>query len=321
MRKLTACILITLLSAYQAYAAVKPAKVVLKSEAQVTPAKPVLLSDVARIETQGETAKRIGAITVAIGPAPAQTRAIDASYVKLKLQSAGINGVTVAGPEKVIITGASIKLDSAQLAQTAQEYLQSMLPVDGKTYEVLIDRAPREIVIPRGGEVKISPRLAGSGARPGVNTVPVDVVVDGRTAATTSATLSVKAIAEVLVATAAIPQGMSLDESNTAWEQREVTRTPNAVMLAPQGDKLRYVAKRTIKTGAILTSSDVELPYDIKQGDMIALTVRCGKVTLRTTAEAKQGGRAGDTIRVLASVSDQEVRARVISQGAAEITR
>jgi flagella basal body P-ring formation protein FlgA len=53
----------------------------------------------------------------------------------------------------------------------------------------------------------------------------------------------------------------------------------------------------------------------------VNLVVRCGNVVLHTTAQVKQDGRAGDTVRVVSAVSQDEVRAQVVEPGMVEIAR
>ncbi|MHB9035452.1 MAG: flagellar basal body P-ring formation chaperone FlgA [Armatimonadota bacterium] len=298
------------------------AKVTLRPESEVQPAHAVKLQDIACIEAPRELAARIGDISVGSGPLPGQRRSVGSDYIKVKLKTARLEkDVKLIGPKKVDIVGMCIKLSADELSEQVKAFVADQLPKDGMTYEVETDRAPREIVIAQGGDVQVRPRLMSTTLRPGVNTVVVDVLVDGKTAATTSTALTVKAVAEVMVATGTIRQGEALTPSNTTWERRDVTRNRDVVVHSDAEACQDWIARRTIQSGSVITSQSVEQAPTVKRGDTVSLVVKCGNVILHTTAEVKQDGRAGDTIRVQSAVSKSEVRARVVEPGLVEIVR
>ena len=176
------------------------------------------------------------------------------------------------------------------------------------------------MVLPDDPAVEVKPWLFCSSIHPGVNTVAKEAVLNGRTLMTRSAVARVKATANVLMAVDAIPQGQALTEQNTKVEQCDVTNIKDPVLQAPGGDN-DWVARRTIQAGKVITALDVALPPAIKSGDTVTVTVKCGSVCLRTSAEAKQDGRIGDSIRVRSDASEDDVRARVVGPGAVEISR
>ncbi|MEN6582626.1 MAG: flagellar basal body P-ring formation chaperone FlgA [Armatimonadota bacterium] len=293
-------------------------KVTLRPESQVQPAHTVTVGDIASIEAPKAVASRIGGVTIATAPLPGQQRMIKSSYIKLRLKSIGSSGdVKLIGPDEVAIVGECVKLSSDELADEAKSFVLSQLQNDSCTYEVTIERAPRELTIAAGGNIKLKSRFMGSAIRRGVNTVMVDVQRDGRTVASVSTPVMVKSVAQVLIATSPIRQGEALTASNTALEQREVTNIPDAV--GQDSEATQWIARRSIKPGCIIVSSDVVLPPTVKKGDSVSLVVRCGNITLRTNGEVKQDGRVGDTVRVISAVSQSEVRARVVEPGLVEI--
>jgi flagella basal body P-ring formation protein FlgA len=297
------------------------AKVFLRQESEVQPAETVTIDDVARIEAPQALAEKIGRVTVATGPLPGQHRSIGANYINVKLKAAQLENIKVVGPEKIDVFGACIKISSDELAARAKEFLLEQLPSNSMTYDITIDRAPKEIIIARGDNLEIRPRLLGSGLQPGVGTVALDVVLDGKTATTANAAFTLKAVADVMVATNVIRQSEAITPSNVSWEPRDVTRVKGAIIRIDDQDTQDWIARRTIQAGAVITAASVEHPPVVRRGDSVNLIVKCGNVTLHTTAEVKQDGRAGETIRVLSSVSNGEVRARVVEPGLVEIER
>lgn len=298
------------------------AQINLRAESQVSTGKPVTIADVADMQADEQLAARIGRVIVSASVPAGNQRSIDTSYIKLKLKSAGLNdAVTVKGPDRISVTGKSTTITSAELCEEVQNYVLGLASAGNCTYEVIIERSPRDIVTAAGAEIRIQPRLLSKSLRLGPNTVAIDVLVDGKVAATTTASVQVKAVADVLVTTTAVSQGEQLTEANTTWEQREVTRIADAIIMSAGGETRDWVARRTIPAGTVLRSADVMLPFDVRSGDTVTLVVNCGRVTLRTPAQCKQDGRIGDTIKVRSSVSSQDVRAKITGAGTVEICR
>ncbi|MCE5323112.1 flagellar basal body P-ring formation chaperone FlgA [bacterium] len=298
------------------------AKVILQPESQVQPARSVKIGDIARIEAPQKLAKRIGEIVVATGPLPGKSKSIDAKYIKLRLKSANLKSeVDLVGPDTVDIVGKCVRISSEDLAEQAKAYVMERLCTDDITYDVIVERAPRQIVIAQAENVEVRPRLMSSSLRPGANTVVLEIMSNGKTAATTSVALTVKAVAEVLIATKLISQGEALMPSNTSWEKRDITTVRDAVIRDGDHESKEWIARRTIQLGCVITSQSIELPPDVKRGDTVNLTVKCGNVMLHTTAQVKEDGRKGDTIRVMSAVSQGEVRAQVVEPGLVEIVR
>ncbi|MCL5105768.1 MAG: flagellar basal body P-ring formation chaperone FlgA [Armatimonadetes bacterium] len=296
------------------------AKVVLRPESEVQAAHAVTLRDIASISGPQALVGKIGEIQVSAGPLAGERRTVDASYIRLKLGAINTSvPVKLVGPDKITVMGKCARISSSQLADEAKMFLTSQLPSDDTTYEVEVDRQPREIVVPAGSRVEVKPRLLTSAVRCGLNTIGVDVVVDGKNEASTSVALRAKSVAETLVATGDIRQGEALSEKNTSWEKRDITKISSAITRSSGTDAVERIARRGIKSGSIITTSDADLPPAVRKGDTVNLVVRCGNVTLRATGEAKQDGRIGESVRVFSTVSQGDVRARVIEPGIVEI--
>lgn len=292
-------------------------KVLVKPESAVMPMRSVKLADVAEIRGPADLAHKLGDVALALGPMPGQARNIDLSSLKAKLKAAGLDKVAdITGPAKLTIIGRATKFEATELIDHAKSYLLTLLPVGSRTYEIEVQREPRELVVV-GDEASIRPRLLGTAPHLGTNTVALDAVVNNKVVATASIALVVKAVANVLVASSAIRQGEMISEANTTWQMRDITKLQN-VIEAPNNVTGR-IARRSIATGTAITTADVADPPVVLNGETVTLTVICGTVTIRTTAEAKQDGKVGDLIRVKPLPSDQEVRARVIGSGAVEM--
>lgn len=296
------------------------AKVILHAKSEVRSAQPITLAEIASVEAPQALAKKIGGLVVCTGPIPGVERTVDAQYLRVKLNALNLNcTVKFTGASSAVLTGKCVRVSSKQLEDAALSFVAAQAPSAEITYGATIQHSPREIVLPGGSNAEIQARSLNGSVRPGPNTIALDVIVDSRVAATTSATVAVKAVASVLVATSAIPQGTAINEQNTKWDKRDLTGFNDPIVMG-QDDK-NWVARCSVRAGSIINSSDVALPPAVRSGDSVTLTVKCGTVSLTTTAEAKQSGRVGESIRVRAGMSNEDVRARIISSGAVEIVR
>lgn len=295
-------------------------RVTLAPRVEVQPAKPVTVKDIARIDGASESARRIGEVTVATGPMPGKRATLDASSVRLRLQAEIKGSVDVGGSTRVELIGKCLRFSPDALAGEAKTFITEQLPRDGRSYEVVTDRTPREVVAPSGSASELRPRMLNPTLRPGPIAVAVDVVVDQRVVATATVSLTVKAVADVLVATKTIRQGGAIDADNTTWDRRDVTRKPDVVTQA-ENDLAGWVARRTLSAGALISSIDIAPPYAVRRGETASLTVTCGHVTLRTTGEIRQDARMGDLVRIRPALSGEDVQAKVLGPGTVSIDR
>jgi len=316
MRLVTSIILVALIASCGLTSQNAKVKVMVRPESAVTPMRSVKLADVAEIRGPVDLARKLGDVALALGPMPGQVRSIDLSSLKARLKTAGLDkAADITGPAKLTIVGKATKFEATELIDHAKAYLQTLLPAGSRTYEIEVQREPRELVVV--GEASIRPRLLGTAPRLGTNTVALDAVVNDKIVATSSVALVVKAVANVLVASSTIRQGEVLSEANTTWQPHDITKLQN-VIEAPN-NVIGRIARRSIAAGSAITTADVADPPVVLSGETVTLTVICGAVTIRTTAEAKQDGKVGDVIRVKPLPSDQDVRAKVTGSGAVEM--
>ena len=296
-------------------------KVILRSEALVKPASAVTLKDIADIKGPKEPVKQLGNVFVLTAPIAGNKMSINSSYIKNKISSHSTATVEMSGADAISIIGKCIRVSSDELANTAKDFLTNQLPQGNRTYEVVVQRLPREVILTDNKVYEIKPRLIAQNAQIGINTIALDIMVDGSLFSSVNTALQVKAVAEVLVANTTIRQGDVVSLSNTQAEMRDISKINSPIDSGSISDGSGWIAKRTINVGTVLTSIDIKSQPIIKRGQTITLRVICGAVLLTTTAQAKQDGIIGDSIQVRSDVSSADVQAVVVEQGIAEIRR
>lgn len=301
-----------------AYSAAAVTKVTLLAQAEVQAARPVAVKDIARI--QGPAAAKVGEVVVTTAPLPGKVSKISSDFVQRRVSAETKVDVKIAGADSVELAGRCVRFASDVIADEAKALINSQLPNDGCEYDVAVDRTPREIVIAGGDSVTLRARMLNPTLRPGIVAVTVDAIVDERVAASSTVSLTIKAMANVLVATKAIRRSEELTPDNTAWDRRDVTRKPNALVQS-QEDTTGWVARRALSAGTMITGNDVAPPYAVLRGETASLTVRCGGVTLHTTGEIKADARTGELVKVRPADAAEDVQAKVLGPGLVCLTR
>jgi|YNPBryBLVA2012_1023415.scaffolds.fasta_scaffold05851_4 flagella basal body P-ring formation protein FlgA len=295
--------------------------VTLAPQAQVAPCTPVRLNDVANLRGKPDVAQRIGNVVVMSSLQPGQRKTLLRSDIERHLLELGLAAKARVIGDKSEVVGKCRVIAVSELESAAVEYLLRQLPHDNRTYEAVVERPPKPIVVAPYNLINLSARLLNSRPQPGLNTIALDVVADGRVVATTSTALMVKAVGQTLVATRTIRQGEPLDISNTTWAERDLTRVPDAIRPADNNTATEWIAARSLREGSVITLRDVKQPPLVHKDDTVTLSVMCGCVALRVTAQAREDGRLGEIVRVRSSVSTEDVRARVTGPGRVEINR
>lgn len=320
MTRLIALIVLVIATLLPSTAHSATVSVVLRPQSEIAHSRNVTIADIADVKGTQPMAQKIAGVPLGSGLTPGQTRKLDTAYIRAVLRSRGLaESVALSGAPAATVTATCAGFSAQQLSAEAERYLRGLLPANRATYEVVMQREPRALTVPSESAV-IRCRLLGSSARLGSNTVALDAVVAGNVAATTSATFEVRAAARVLVAKDTIRQGAILSADNTVWELRDITRLREVIADEETALDKGLVARRTVSPATIITSMDVIQPPCIRSGDAVAISVRGGAVTIRVSAEARQDGRIGDTIRVRSAVSREDMRARITGPGTAEIT-
>ncbi len=124
--------------------------------------------------------------------------------------------------------------------------------------------------------------------------------------------------AEITLYTAAMP--LQRDRAITPETVRKTTLPFTTLFHEPVGEEAlyRYVARRSIKAGAILTRDKLKARTDIQRNDKIRALIRDGGVALSFEATALQAGNVGDIIRIRKDYK-RRFKARVLSNTEVEV--
>ena len=153
-------------------------------------------------------------------------------------------------------------------------------------------------------------------ARPGVlgsRRIALMTRVDDQIVSNQSIRIEVEAMAEIAVAKESLRRGAVLTENQIEMRYQDISRLSEPIF--DVADAVGKMVKRTLRHGQPLQAQQIEFPPLIKRGERVVIEVQQAGMTLSAIGEARQDGRAGESIKVINTGSSREVITRVVAPG------
>lgn len=126
-----------------------------------------------------------------------------------------------------------------------------------------------------------------------------------------------KAMAEVVVAARPLRRGEILQSQDLLLRYREVSRLKEPLWHLQ--DALGRRVKRPLRLGNPLQNHQIELPPLVKRGEKVLIRAHSHGLLLTAAGEARQDGRAGETIEVRNNSSRKDILCRVVAPGLVKV--
>ncbi|MFQ5533265.1 MAG: flagellar basal body P-ring formation chaperone FlgA [Sphingomonadales bacterium] len=190
-----------------------------------------------------------------------------------------------------------------------------------------IKAALRDIGVSGNKQIRLSnPRLAlyvplDSDAAVSVDRIDYDrnggrfeafVVTGADTSSRLRVTGQAVSVLEVPVLRSAVTTGQLIERGNITWTTIPMNRV-NGNVVTESALLINQAARRTIRPGVPVRSSDVRRPVTVAKGALVTMIVTAPAMTLTTVGRALEDGASGDAIRVLNTVSHTTVQGVVLS--------
>lgn len=207
-------------------------------------------------------------------------------------------------------------IDRQEMEQVLNDYLaeaSGLLPhVELRFKEISL---PEAYQVPQGRvDHQVIP------AKPGVigsHRLTLLTRVDGQTVSNQSIRVELEALAEIAVATGTLRRGQILAARDVELHYQNITKIKEPVF-----DQTEIVGKRltrSVRLGDPLQRHQIEFPPVIKRGERVVIQANGHGLSLTADGEAKQDGRAGETIQVMNSNSHKEVLCQVVAPGLVKV--
>lgn len=295
-----------------------PATVMVRPESEVV-GPSACLGEIAGIQcTDSAPAEKLRNAPICSAPLPGKTRKITRDQIIIALRKAGIDDETVdlLCPEMVRISRKASTVSGQSLFETARAFALAANSWPG-TVAVEPVRLPPDQTVPVG-KLELRARAGAGAVRKGQNSLPVEIVIDGRVYRTVHTAIRIRVFAPVLVSTQAIPRSATVSAQNARLSERDITNLPDDVYLGNPSSGC--VASVSISEGAVIRKQWLSEPAAIKSGDSVLVVVENGAIRVTDKATAVQDGRAGQRIKVRFANDGREVRGTVAEPGLVKIS-
>ena len=292
--------------------------IMVRPNSEVAPEK-VMLADIATIQCADKAlSEKLADTEICSSPLPGKTRKLMKQQIVTALRRIGVGDDSyslLCPPELTILRSASIVSGEA-LFEAAKQFALSDSSLPG-TVMVEPGRIQTEQSVP-AGQMELRVKPGTKEVRKGQNSVPVEIVIDGKVYRTVSVGIMVKVLAPVLISTQTIARLREISSVNTVLEQRDITMLPSDFVLdQPTGN---WVAAVPIQQGAMIRRSWISEPLAVKSGDAVLVVVESGTAKVTEKGTAVQDGRPGDVIKVRFTGDMREIRAKVSGPGIVAIS-
>lgn len=259
------------------------------------------------------SAEDLAALPLGYAPAPGFARVLDRASIARQIQARfGAVQVEFVGSPSTRIVPLTELVAASRLVEVARNALAGEL--NGIDADVKLQGSPVAIDVPVGVQpYELSAALPRGSVRPGVVSVPIQILVDGQPYRTVRTTWEVEYWVEVPVLLRDVGLGETLTADALEMQRVRLGRALRGDPLKP-AMALGNVAARALRTGDVLMARDVRRPHLIQRGDTVYLEVKKGGITARIAAVAQGNGARGDRIQVVVASSQKEMSGTVQSR-------
>jgi flagella basal body P-ring formation protein FlgA len=217
-----------------------------------------------------------------------------------------------------LVVSASAQFVSAdEIRNAVRTFVQQQIGPTHEEMNIEFRSSVSPVPVPPG-QTKI---MVGSGsARPlrGNVSIPVDVMVADSVVRRLLVSVRLRSFGTVLVAARQLDRGVELSTQDVVQQRVELTTLPEDCLVDISALKGMQTA-RIITAGSVLRECNFNPVPIIRQGDRVNVTVRSGRIFLRSEAVAREAGGKGNMISVQIAGKTERLRARIVAPGAVEL--
>jgi flagella basal body P-ring formation protein FlgA len=280
----------------------------------------VRLSEVARILGAPRTDRnRLERLLLASAPPNGQTFRLSRKFVVSRIQMAGFGDVEVTGATQVLVHRPKRVLKRERIESAVRRYLASRLESRQGDVEVNTIAIPKQKILLPGGKkirlvVKATPQTRFLGRTPLI----LSIMQGSSEIRRVWVAADISVFTRVPVAVVPIRSQERLSAAQFEMRRHNLAALPDNVVTSPEALEGAH-AIRPLSPGETIRKSDVRFPYLVKQGNLVRLYARRGKLVITALGKALDAGRKGELVRVINIDSNKPVQGRVIEKSSVEV--
>lgn len=278
----------------------KPIRVHCKEDARVRGIH-VLLSDLAEITApDAELTKRLTSLSFGKRPNPNYNRIVTQQDVLVRLYKEGFlaKDLLVDGAKEIVIHPLSTEVRPKDILEVASPSLDAILDLEKDSDVEYAPRSRLRALRVPPGRVSLDFKAEANGL-PGQTSARVDVkiLVDDEVFKVVPVYYRLKRYYKVLVTTRVLRKDTPFGPHNLVLK-RVVKPTASTIYLTSFDQVKERVSSRALRSGQMITLSDLALPAVIRKKQVVTLVSMSGRIKIATRVMALADGTVGSFIRV-----------------------
>jgi len=269
--------------------------------------------EVVRLGDLFEEALSDGDVAVAQAPKPGQTLTLDSRFLQQVARAYRLEWKPSSKYQKIMIGRMSQRVTAPMVRDAIAQAVQGRIGSNADL-DVALDGGDLELDLPT--DVENSVTVSAINYDPMSNRFAALLVApaDGPAVVQRNVFGTVYEMAQVPVPKRLISAGAIISADDLEWQPVHLARlSGNSLTDADQ--LVGRMAKRPLKAGQVLRTSDVAVSPVIHKNDLIRVVVQTGQMTLTVQGKAMQDAALGQTIRVINVNSNRQLSGTVVDAG------
>lgn len=261
-----------------------------------------------------ELVNKVKGITVGRTPGRNRTKKFDREFLKMKMKQSQIrkSAVVFIGAEVVTVRVESTKILGVELAQTAREYLLSILDTGIKETTVELSRIPSDQWVPvNRNDIKLEAVLIDTNKDRGNVGVMVSATSNGIPFIKRPVFFNVRVYEYVVIARKTINRKRPLSKNDLIIARKETTKLHRSNYTNIE-DLIGKTSRRNISSNTIITENMVEATPTIRRGHLVKIYINSNGFRIITKGLAQETGYKGEVIKVRNIDSKKIIYGKVI---------
>ncbi len=261
--------------------------------------------DVVRLGDLFMESLSVGDTPIAQAPAPGQTIALDARFLRQLAYAYHLDWQPDSKFEKVLVGRMSQRVGAAQVLASLGEAIHARSGNDARM-DLVLDGGDVEFVLPT--DIAATVGVQNLQYDPTTQRFAAMLVVpaDGPTVQQRRVSGSIYETIDIPVFARAMGAGMTVQEADLQWISVRTDRLIGNVITDAR-QLVGMTTKRPLRTGQMLRASDLVMTPAIRKNSLVTLALKTGTMNLTVTGKALEDAAIGQSIRVVNVNSKKEL--------------
>lgn len=269
--------------------------------------------DVVRLGDLFQESISDGDVAIAQAPKPGQTLALEGRFLQQIARAYRLDWTPVSRQQKVMVGRMSQKVTAEMVRVALAEAVQARIG-SANELDVALDGGDLEFDLPTDVENSVAVSGINFNAASSRFAAILVAPADGPPLVERTVYGTVYEMAQVPVPSRLISAGEVVSAADLQWQPVQIARLANNSLTDAQ-QVVGHMAKRPLKAGQVLRSSDLALAPAVKKNDLVRVVVQTGQMTLSVQGKVLQDAAIGQTVRVLNVTSNRQLSGTVLDGG------